>query len=178
MATNTPETASLTCYRHPKRETMLRCSRCERPICSECAVLTPTGYRCNECIRGQQKVFETAQTIDYPVAFVLAGGLSFAGSFIAGAMGFFTIFLAPLAGLVIAEVVRWAIRKRRAPRLFLLAAAGAALGALPLLFISLIRTIVSLSAGVGGLLGLVWVGLYAFMVTSTVYYRLSGIQIR
>jgi hypothetical protein len=80
----------------------------------------------------------------------------------------------------VSSPARWAfsIRKRRAPRLFLLAAAGAALGALPLLFISLIRTIVSLSAGVGGLLGLVWVGLYAFMVTSTVYYRLSGIQIR
>jgi len=25
------------------------------PICSSCAVLTPTGYRCVECVRGQQR---------------------------------------------------------------------------------------------------------------------------
>jgi len=46
------------CYVHPDRETLLRCNRCERPICQSCAVLTPTGYRCKECVRGQQKIFE------------------------------------------------------------------------------------------------------------------------
>ncbi|MEU2880994.1 hypothetical protein ABZ651_33340, partial [Streptomyces sp. NPDC007070] len=25
-----------TCYRHPDRETGVRCTRCERPICPEC----------------------------------------------------------------------------------------------------------------------------------------------
>lgn len=180
MAQSTSDPATLYCYRHPDRETMLRCSRCERPICSECAVLTPTGYRCKECIRGQQKVFETALSVDYPVAFILAGGLAFGGSIVAGAMGFFTIFIAPLVGIVIAEVVRWAVRKRRAPALFRLTAAGAALGAAPLLLIRLIGTFVALAggAGAGGLLGLVWLGLYAFLVTSTAYYRLSGIQLR
>ena len=43
------------CYNHPQRETVLRCNRCERPMCTSCAVLTPTGYRCKECVRGQQK---------------------------------------------------------------------------------------------------------------------------
>jgi len=180
MAESSPQPTSLFCYRHPDRETMLRCARCERPICSECAVLTPTGYRCKECIRGQQKVFDTAQTIDYPLAFVLAGALSFGGSLVAGVMGFFTIFLAPLAGLVIAEVVRWAVRRRRSRRLFLLAAAGAAVGALPLLAINLVRALAYLSAGagIGGLWGLLWLAVYAFMVVSTTYYRLSGIQLR
>lgn len=180
MAQSTSDPATLTCYRHPDRETMLRCSRCERPICSECAVLTPTGYRCKECIRGQQKAFETALPIDYPVAFVLAAALSFGGSIIASAMGFFTIFIAPLVGIIIAEVVRWAVRKRRSPQLFRLAAAGAALGAAPLLLIRLVGIIAALSAGggIGGILGLVWLALYAFLVTSTVYYRLSGIQLR
>ena len=53
-------TATRYCYSHPNRETDAALHRCERPICSECAVLTPTGYRCKECIRGQQKVFDTA----------------------------------------------------------------------------------------------------------------------
>ncbi len=180
MASPNTDPTVLHCYRHPDRETMLRCSRCERPICSECAVLTPTGYRCRECIRGQQKAFDTSRWSDYPIAFILAGGLSFAGSYLAAMLGFFTIFIAPIAGLAVAEVVRWAVRKRRSMLLFRLAALGAALGAAPLLLINLIGFIVMLSAGggLGGLLGLVWNGLYAFLVTSTAYYRLSGIQLR
>ncbi len=38
------------CYRHPDRPTRLGCSRCGRPICNECAVATPVGYRCPDCI--------------------------------------------------------------------------------------------------------------------------------
>lgn len=166
--------AAPTCYRHPDRDTMLRCSRCERPICTECAVLTPTGYRCKECIRGQQKSFETALPRDYPIAFLLAAGLSLGGSFVASALGFFTIFIAPLAGLIISEVVRWAINRRRSLPLYRLAAAGALAGALPLLGINLLGAL----GGFGGLWGLLWIGVYAFLVTSTAYYRLSGIQLR
>lgn len=35
-----------TCYRHPDRETGLRCSRCDRPICGECANPTAVGQLC------------------------------------------------------------------------------------------------------------------------------------
>jgi membrane associated rhomboid family serine protease len=35
-----------TCYRHPDRETGLRCSRCGRPICGECAVPAAVGQLC------------------------------------------------------------------------------------------------------------------------------------
>src|SRR4029453_17872722 len=38
-----------TCYRHPKRETGVRCSNCERPICPDCMTSTPVGMRCPEC---------------------------------------------------------------------------------------------------------------------------------
>src|SRR4030043_252957 len=50
----------LTCANHPNRETSLRCKRCNKPICASCAVLTPVGYRCRECVRGQQATFDTA----------------------------------------------------------------------------------------------------------------------
>ncbi|MBI5877126.1 MAG: rhomboid family intramembrane serine protease [Chloroflexi bacterium] len=39
----------LYCYRHPERETLLRCARCDRPICAECQVRHPVGIRCPEC---------------------------------------------------------------------------------------------------------------------------------
>jgi membrane associated rhomboid family serine protease len=34
------------CYRHPDRETMVTCSECGRPICTECMFFAPVGIRC------------------------------------------------------------------------------------------------------------------------------------
>jgi membrane associated rhomboid family serine protease len=38
----------LHCYRHPSRETLLACSECGRPICTECMHHAPVGIRCPE----------------------------------------------------------------------------------------------------------------------------------
>lgn len=38
-----------TCYRHPDRETGVTCSRCDRPICTDCMTPTSVGMRCPEC---------------------------------------------------------------------------------------------------------------------------------
>ncbi len=168
---------TLVCYNHPDRETMLRCNRCDRPICTACAVLTPTGYRCKECVRGQLKVFDTAQWSDYPLAFVVAGVISFFGSIAARYLGFFTIFIAPVVGVILAEAVRWIVHRRRAKLLFQLATAGAVVGALPYLLIGLAGLLLG-GGGAFSLLALLWPGIYVFLVASTTYYRLSGIQIR
>ena len=171
-----PSYQKIFCYNHPDRETYLRCNRCNRPICTECAVLTPTGYRCKECVRGQQKIFETAHSLDPIIGFVVAAVLAFIGSYSARIMGFFTIFLAPIIGLGITAVIRYAVKKRRSRLLFRVSAAGAALGSLPFLVIGLLAIL--LGGGFGlSILSLVWQGLYTFLITSTVYYRLSGIQI-
>jgi hypothetical protein len=163
------------CPVHPNRETMLRCNRCERPMCNECAVLTDTGYRCRECVRGQQKVFNTAKPQDYVLAVLVAGVLAFLGSYIARFLGFFTFFVAPIVGMVIAEAVRTVIRKRRSKQLYQLAAAATAVGALILPGMALLS---SLAFGGFSLFGLLWPAIYAVMVVSSMYYRLSGISIR
>jgi uncharacterized membrane protein YqhA len=177
MAEETP----LYCYVHPKRETQLRCNRCERPICMECAVLTPTGYRCKECIRSQQRVFETAQSSDYILASIVAVILSLIGSLLVGIIGLFTLFLAPLVGMGIAESVRWINHHRRSSKLFILVAAATLVGSLPIIFISLINflNIYQPRGGVpiSWLLMLIWPIAYAVLVTTSVYYRLSGVHI-
>ena len=160
---------TLFCYNHPDRATMLRCNRCERPICASCAVKTPTGYRCRECVRGQQKVFETAVWSDYLIGIVLAGVLAAVGSYIVTYIGFFTLLLAPAIGTLIAEVVRRAIRRRRSKQLFIWITVGAVLGSAPLLLIMLLNL---------SLFSIIWQAAYTFLMASTLYYRLGGIQLR
>ena len=41
------------CYRHPERETGVSCSNCGRPICHECMIPAPVGFRCPECVKEQ-----------------------------------------------------------------------------------------------------------------------------
>ena len=41
------------CYRHPQRETGVSCSNCGRPICHECMIDAPVGFRCPECVKQQ-----------------------------------------------------------------------------------------------------------------------------
>ncbi len=159
----------LYCSNHPDQETLLRCNRCEKPICSKCAVQTPTGYRCRECVRGQQKAFETAEWQDIPLAFVVSTLISFLGSLIAGRMGFLIIFIAPILGTIIAEAARYVTRRRRSNRLFQIVAAGALVGGLPFLFWNLLS---------GFLILTIWQGVYLVTVTSTAYYRMRGIVLK
>jgi hypothetical protein len=171
-----PASTAQYCVNHPQRETLLRCNRCERPICTECAVLTPTGYRCKDCVRGQQKIFNTAQWYDYPLAAVIGGGLALAGSLLVSFVGFFTLFIAPIVGMAIAEVVRWATRRRRSYWLWRTALIATVIGALLLPLLGLLG---GLFLGGGfSLWGLIWSGAYALLCASSMYYRLSGIQIR
>jgi hypothetical protein len=174
--------APLFCANHPNRPTTLRCNRCGKPICSKCAYHTPVGYRCRECVRGQQAVFETAKSRDLVVAIVVAGlavGLSIG---ILRFIGFWGFLLAPFAGGGSAEVVRWAVGRRRSRNLLRLAVAGGVLGVLPYLWLPSMLFLAALVSGsvdaslLGGsaIAALFPVG-FGLLIISTLYARLRGI---
>lgn len=43
------------CYGHPNRPTKLRCSRCDRYICGQCAIPASVGQHCPECVAEARK---------------------------------------------------------------------------------------------------------------------------
>jgi len=168
------ESTTLYCYVHPNRETSLRCNNCERPICAACAVRTPTGYRCKECVKGQLKVFDTAEWYDYVLGFIVAAFLSGVASFLVtliGNIGFFGWFLiiagAPTAAVAIAEGVRLVTKRRRSRPLFITIAVGVVLGVVPVILFQVLTL---------NLFGILFQVIYLVIATPVVYTRLSGIQ--
>lgn len=155
----------------------LRCSRCGKPITPAEAIQTPTGYRCSECVRQQQKVFDSSQPLDYILGIVVAGILGLLGGWLTTLVGFFTILLAPAAGVAIAEAVRWVTKKRRSKKLFRFVSLGIILGGLPLILLNLINLFLRLSMGAFNLFSLLPLGyqvLYLVLAVPSAYYRLSG----
>ncbi len=77
------------CYRHPKRETGVRCVRCDRPICPECMNEASVGFQCPECVSQGRRDQRRPRT-------------QFGGT-LAGSKGYVTISL--IAINVLVEVV-------------------------------------------------------------------------
>jgi len=127
-----PEAPSnaLRCVNHPSVETLVRCSRCEKPICPRCMVSTPVGMRCRDCAQLRRPpMYDVGgrylwQAIGAAIGLVIAGGfvfnllLGFAGRSILllGALYLFT-------GILVAEALSAAANRKRGPRLQLLAVA-------------------------------------------------------
>lgn len=129
MSTDPIETTY--CTVHPDRETSLRCNRCGRYMCASCAVPTPVGYSCRECIRQQDNRYFTAGQRDYVVIFAACAAFSLPGAVLMSAMGFWFLgfFVGAAAGGLIGTWVRRMIGRRRGRYASEVAAGGVLLGA-------------------------------------------------
>ena len=119
MSTSAPATdETLRCARHPGTETVLRCGRCDTPICPRCLVPTPVGARCPTC--AQVKRFAL---LVKPMEMAKAIGLGVGVS----AIGTLLLFSTPLAilgllgqallGFLVGEAVSIGANRKRAREL-------------------------------------------------------------
>ena len=168
------------CYRHPNRETTLRCNSCDNFICPSCAVHTPTGYKCKDCIRDRNRKFTEAYTsalwYDYLAASLVAGFLGFIGTLISVSIGFFIIFLGAIAGTYIARAVQWSIKRRRSKSMPVVATAAVVIGGLLTQSFTLINFF--LSGQIIWLSALLWPAIFIVLAASTTYMNLAGIRVR
>jgi hypothetical protein len=157
----------LHCANHPKRETHLRCNRCNKPICSSCANRTPVGYRCPECIREQEDKFFEATVLDYFVTVIVALPLSLIAGWIAvllgsSFLGFFLIFLGAAIGSFIGRLSFRAAGRRRGRWMPQLVGAIVVIGALIAWFIFSGR--ISFRT--------IFLGIYIVTATGAAYYQM------
>jgi hypothetical protein len=166
----------LYCKNHPNVETRLRCNKCGEPICIRCARRTPVGFRCPQCLRNQQAVYYTATVVDYVVAaaiILVVGAIAAYIMALLGLMGFFgwfiAIFLGPIAGGLIAEMVHRAIGGRRGRWLGVLAVSCLVLSAAPEILSILVAVLATERISLPILLTL---GIYLVLASGAAFARL------
>lgn len=165
---------------NPDETPTLRCNRCDQPITPETAVLTPTGYRCQNCVKEQQKVFDNTRFFDLVLGFIIAALLSYAGGWLVSRLGFFTLLVAPSVGVLIYRAVRLVVNKRRSRALNNAILVGAIIGCIPMLVPEITALIFSGGDALsftGSLLPLIWRVVYTVLVASTAYAQSKGLRL-
>lgn len=166
----------LACYRHPNRPTALRCYTCGKPICSQCAVKTPVGYRCPDCIREAEDAFFNARATDYIIAPLVSLPISLLVGFLLLQLGggFFFIllifFIAGAVGSFIGRLAKSAVGRRRGRYLPHVVSATVIMGGMLAAAPALINL---LFGNFGGFFGLLMPGLYTFIASTAAFYQMK-----
>lgn len=104
------------CEKHPDRDTELRCNRCSRYMCVSCAVRTPVGYTCKECVRGHEDRFYTGTEVDYIVVAavsVIGGAVGGFAVALLGGFWYLTFIASSVIGGMIAQLALTLTGRRR-----------------------------------------------------------------
>ncbi|MGB9739770.1 MAG: hypothetical protein ACP5UR_13920 [Chloroflexus sp.] len=134
-----PASETLVCYRHPQRETGLRCISCGRPICPECARATPVGQICPECARERTpvnyQVGPTQLLVAGVVVLIYALLVTLVAGVVIGWAGFFgfivAFLLGPMTGNLLSRLIDWATGRKRGRMLMIVVSVAYACGSLP-----------------------------------------------
>lgn len=118
------------CYKHPGRETQVKCSSCDRPLCPDCMVYSPVGVKCKDCAR----LPRSARVVMTPSRWVKAVGASLGSGTAVGlayywllsSLGFlfFLFFIALGIGYLVGEAVSRAAGRYHGLEPALVAVAG------------------------------------------------------
>lgn len=121
----------LHCYRHPDRETWVRCGRCDQPICLKCAMQGPVGLRCKTCGKPSRDPLTAMTPQQMLVGALVALGAGTLGGFVGQQFGFFLAIIAgPIAGGLIAEAVMRVTGYKRGAKMWAIVGGGIVLGAI------------------------------------------------
>jgi hypothetical protein len=109
--------AATRCFRHPDRETLIRCGRCDRPICTKCAMQGPVGMRCRDCGRPGPDPLTTLNHRQLGAGVAVAVGAGTLAGFVGLQMGFLlSLCVGPFIGGLIGEGVMRATGYKRGNR--------------------------------------------------------------
>lgn len=101
--------ATQVCYLHPDRETGLRCTSCDRPICADCVRPAAVGQLCPECTRVRRPVNYQVSAVESAIAgattLVYSTLVSTFALLILGSIGFFGLLVALLLGPVAGDLL-------------------------------------------------------------------------
>lgn len=122
------EPPPLFCYRHPDRETWVRCGRCDQPICTRCAMQGPVGLRCRSCGKPSRDALTSLTSRQMAISALVATGLGAVVGYFGAQLGLFMIVIGFFAGTFIAEALDRTVGIKRGPRILAIAVAGVAIG--------------------------------------------------
>jgi len=129
------------CTTHSRTPTSLKCNSCSTPICPQCMVQSPVGFRCQQCGRGPK-----LPTYSVPISLLIRAS---ATALVVGLVGGLAVaFIArPLIGLpyiaamgglgyLMGEAVSAAANRKRGRQLQVVASAGILVCLIVLVFIA------------------------------------------
>jgi hypothetical protein len=98
------------CANHPNVETLVSCSNCGKPICTDCMVHAPVGVKCRDCARMPRSALVRLKPARAATAIAAAAGTAVGVGIAMGALansgfGFFGFLIAFGVGVLMAEVV-------------------------------------------------------------------------